>query len=378
MHFLAFFEKYFGLNKASNFSIFANLAIWQQAHKNRNAIRGLFDRNRFNLCDRGKTKLFNSYAPADFYTLNGRISLDNLLVKYRSVGLKPYAMLEMTRGCKNNCDFCALNRKRFGCFSRSTETVLAEAQYLAAKGIDRFHIIDPTFGIVRKKTDELLGGLVNFHTDYPNAEIEVLLRSDMATKNFVERLAAAGITKADLGMESMDDDALGAVKKQINASATYKAVEILHAAGIRVKLFHILFPDRLSRNTLLFFLELAERKINFTVQSSFLRKLPAPNSPPRFLEQDQTVFVLGIDTPEQLMEYMLANLAFPSMDWNKPDLELRNSIRKIFYEGGDLKDLFKVKKTATGFCMKIQGEKNYTYVHPERPEPVNFCIEGGR
>jgi len=31
MHFLAFFEKYFGLNKASNFSIFANLAIWQQA-----------------------------------------------------------------------------------------------------------------------------------------------------------------------------------------------------------------------------------------------------------------------------------------------------------------------------------------------------------
>jgi len=33
MHFLAFFEKYFGLNKASNFSIFANLAIWQQAHQ---------------------------------------------------------------------------------------------------------------------------------------------------------------------------------------------------------------------------------------------------------------------------------------------------------------------------------------------------------
>jgi len=33
MHFLAFFEKYFGLNKALNFSIFTNLAFWQQAHK---------------------------------------------------------------------------------------------------------------------------------------------------------------------------------------------------------------------------------------------------------------------------------------------------------------------------------------------------------
>lgn len=326
---------------------------------------------------RGKTELVDNYSPEYFYSLGDRFDFGNRLEDYRMIDLEPIAMLEMTRGCKNNCNFCALNRKRFGCFTRSLETVLAEAYYLAEKGIGRIHIIDPTFGIIRGKTDKLLDGLVNFHTAHPGVKIEVLVRSDMITPQFAEKLAKAGIVKVDMGMESMDDESLNSVSKKFGSRATCEAVEILSSHGIKIKLFHILFPGHISQKTIDFFLELADRSIDFIVQSSFLRKLPTPNSPPHFLEQDQTLFVPRTDTTEQLMEYLLVNLAFPSMDWDQPDLELRKSIRKIFRRGGNLKSLFEFR---SGYkCVKIKGGSNkYAYVHPERPDPVNYCIEERR
>lgn len=215
---------------------------------------------------------------------------------------------------------------------------------------------------------------MDFHTTYPEVTIEVLVRSDMITTQFAKRLAKAGIGKVDMGMESMDDDSLDSVGKRLGASATRRAVEILHSYGIKIKLFHILFPGHISQNTLLFFSELIYRRIDFVVQSSFLRRLPTRNSPPRFLDQDQTVFVPRIDTPEQLMEYLLVNLAFPSMDWKEPNLELREKIRKIFWEGGDLKSLFKFH----GSNERIEVMERFIYKQPEKPDPVNYCIEERR
>lgn len=65
---------------------------------------------------RGKTELIDNYPPEYFYSFGNRFDLENQLATYKAVGFRPIAMLEMTRGCKNNCNFCALNRKRFGCF----------------------------------------------------------------------------------------------------------------------------------------------------------------------------------------------------------------------------------------------------------------------
>lgn len=338
-------------------------------------IPGVYSRNGNSCCPaiEGNPALIDGYSVEGFYTARGRINFSNYIARYRSAGINLIGILEMTRGCRFRCDFCAINFNRIGFQQRSVETVIEEARFLAKHGILRQHLIDPTLGLNSKATVELLSGLAEVAQEFPEFSLEVLTRPELIKDEFVKLLRQAGVCRCAIGMETMDQPELSQVSKTLKPWLTSSAIKKLSESGIETKLFHILFPGKLSFATIKFFSKLKQRGVEFMVQSSFLRSLANPENQTDYLNHDQTVFVPSRDSIPQLMEWMLVNLAFPSMDMGfKCYDDLQRMIEKAS-SVGDLENCFEI--TQNGKRVSLYGENNrYSYVHPKIPEAVANCL----
>lgn len=317
-----------------------------------------------------KGKLLDGYESKEFYSVKGRFGFEGYLMEAREANLIPTAFVEMTRGCNSFCSYCAFGISGSACSHRKPETVLDEIRYLAGKGIIYVYIIDPTFGMAKKMTVELLEGLSIFHVANPEVKFDVITRPEYVTKDFAEELKAAGIVRCGIGMETMDREILKNYSKAITPEDVRTAVKFLAEAGIEVRLFHLIFPGKISVKTLEFLLELSREEVSFVIQSSFLRSLPTSESRAEFWTQDRTVFNPAQDTFEQLMEYLLINLAFPSMDLDFEDSEIRNLIKKNLEKGRRLKTLFSQSRENGKIVLKIGS---YTFTS-NGCDPVSVCI----
>ena len=318
-----------------------------------------------------KTKLLDGYGAEDFYTSKGRFDFEGYLKEAREVELTPIAFVEMTRSCDSSCNYCAFGIEASLRRCRKPSTVFGEICYLAEKGIDYILIIDPTFGMTQGAADSLLQKLATFHLEHPDVKFDVITRPEYVTEDFVRKLKAAGIVRCGVGMESMSQESLNSLAKTSKPQMVRLAVRNLAAVGIEARLFHMLLPGKFSQETLEFLLELAHEKIPFVVQSSFLRPLPNSKSQTQFYTQDRTVFDRQQDTPEQLLEYLLINLAFPSMDLDFEDSELRALIEKTLKEGKNLKTLFSQSREGGKLVLKISG---YAFTESETYAPMEQCI----
>ena len=296
-------------------------------------------------------RLFDGYDPADFYGLGGRSDyLPRTLEAYRSLGIKAHMVTRLSEGCPFQCSFCAINRDRMGHYCRSPETVAREIAYLASLGIRLIRITDPTFGGFPKETDELVGLLVSVAHQFPDLSLEVWTRPEMVMSERAQSWARAGIAQVDIGMETMSGGELVNAHKTLKPSKTRRAVETLATAGIRTKLFHIVFPGRISGETLAFFLELSDAELPFLIQTAFLRAVPSRFSGEDFLGLDHHIFNPEEDTLAQLGERLLANIAFPCMDFGVSFPVVREVIRAAIQEGKDMEELWYVDQDGD-FCL---------------------------
>lgn len=338
---------------------------------------GFYNSKESKSVQKGRSLLVDNYDPEIFFSIKGRFDFPDYLDSFRNFDLSIIGIIEMMRGCKCSCDFCAINSKRLGCYFRSSETVANEAMFLAKHGVKYIHIIDPTFGLDKKRTHTLLEKLANIHARF-KTNFEVVTRADIISNSFVQAMKKAGVSRCDIGMETMSSEQLEKVKKNLNPHITIKAIELLSQAEIQTKLFHIVFPGRISTETLGFLAELSQRKIDFIIQSSYLRELPTPNSPPHFIEQDQRVFDPEKDSIEQLMEYTLVNLCFKSMDTQYRETEeLTVIIEKYLKNNLPLENLFKYTGIKNNFRLdfipKLNGN-SYAYLHKKGiPFSLGMC-----
>jgi hypothetical protein len=186
----------------------------------------------------------------------------------------------------------------------------------------------------------------------------------------------AGITRVGIGMETMEKKSLQGVSKKTTPRKTRQAVDLLGKARLEAKLFHVVFPGKFSEKTIRFLMELSESGIPFKIQSSFLRSLPDRNSRPEFSLRDQTTYFPGKDTVEQLMECLLANMAFPSTNIKfneKGDPALRRNIKLLLERGISLKSLFKKNR----FGLELRYAVIHTYKPGLVPAPFNTLISPG-
>jgi radical SAM superfamily enzyme YgiQ (UPF0313 family) len=162
---------------------------------------------------------------------------------------KPHAAILTSRGCYAQCWYCVPNslsyarelehKRRHGVKPpvrlHSAARVVAEMRRLAELGFRSVSAIDDQFLWDERRTIEMCAGIEDLKLEW-----SCLARADRVTEKAAERMAAAGCSYVDLGTESFDQKVLDAVRKNIRAESTERAVRILKRHGIAVEL-NILF-----------------------------------------------------------------------------------------------------------------------------------------
>jgi radical SAM superfamily enzyme YgiQ (UPF0313 family) len=336
---------------------------------------GVYCRNRNASHSAGKQELADGYTSEDFYTSFRRIDFSGYIRRLRAAGVTPIGLIEMGRGCTFNCSFCALTKERIGFHTRSFETVVDEASYLASYGISEIQLIDPTAGLRKSDTESVLEGLARVAAVHRSVRFDLLTRPEFVTDRFALLCKRASVYRVALGMETMDESVLAAEHKTLRVVETERAVGVLSEHGIEVKLFHMMFPGKLSLATVRYLTQLKARRIRFVLQSSFARPLATRESEGNYLDYDHTVYNPSVDGVEPLMEYLLTNLAFPSMDVGvSGDSELAAVlVRTTTLES--LKELFEVSEDGMRVMLRMP-DKDVEYVH--QPDCLHSVAESLR
>jgi len=113
--------------------------------------------------------------------------------------------------------------------------VIEEMRHIAALGFKSVSIIDDQFLWDEKRTLAICEGIKDLKLEW-----SCLARSDRVTEKAAEAMAQAGCAYVDIGTESFDQRVLDAIKKNVRADDTERAVRVLKQAGIAVEL-NILF-----------------------------------------------------------------------------------------------------------------------------------------
>lgn len=142
-------------------------------------------------------------------------------------------VVEASRGCPHPCTYCALNIRRGAHRTRPVADVIADLENARTLPWHRRKlamILDNNLGGDLKFAKELLREVAKLHFWGIGAQFSIeCLRDD----EFVELLAASRCRMAFIGMESLNDRSLAAVKKRQNRVEEYKALfEKIHRRGI--------------------------------------------------------------------------------------------------------------------------------------------------
>lgn len=172
--------------------------------------------------------------------------------KYRG---RPHALMLASRGCSFRCSFCVPNALSFAremegfrvdgrkpkVMRASPERVEAEFKALKAQGYRSVHIADDQFLWERKRTLEICRRVQPLGLEWG-----MLSRADFLTDEaVVQALAEAGCVSIDIGVESLKQEVLDRIKKDLDVKDVYEAFRLLKKHGITPK-FNIMFgttPD---------------------------------------------------------------------------------------------------------------------------------------
>lgn len=185
--------------------------------------------------------------------------------RYDLVDLKKYPwprafQMQTTRGCPYECFFCeetVLYGKKFR--SRPVEEIVAEIKAIKKLGCRIIYFVDSVFAGARKNCEKLLAALVPLKIKWA-----ALWTMNNCNDGALVKLAQrAGCIHLNMGMESVDEDTLRAMKKNQNKTREYhKALMNLKKCGISYSLNFVYGWDTESesvyKNTLRF---LEENKV---------------------------------------------------------------------------------------------------------------------
>jgi anaerobic magnesium-protoporphyrin IX monomethyl ester cyclase len=159
---------------------------------------------------------------------------------------RPHALMLTSRGCSFRCSFCVPNAISFAremegfkvngrkppVAKASPERIAREFRWLKEHGYKSIHIADDQFLWARKRTMEICKLLEPIGMEWG-----MLSRADFLTdEEVVSALARAGCKSIDMGVESLKQDVLDKINKDLNVEDVYTAVRLLRKHGISPKL----------------------------------------------------------------------------------------------------------------------------------------------
>jgi radical SAM superfamily enzyme YgiQ (UPF0313 family) len=166
--------------------------------------------------------------------------------KFRSSGGRgTFTAVLTSRGCPYRCVYCVPNSLSFSreieCRraegakppwrARSASDVLAELEELSREGYRRISFIDDEFTIDKARVIEICRGMSGLGMVWG-----CLSRPDSMDDELAREMAAAGCSYVDVGVESLDQEVLDDIKKDIEVEEIHEGIACLKRAGIRAKL----------------------------------------------------------------------------------------------------------------------------------------------
>ena len=141
----------------------------------------------------------------------------------------PFALVEASRGCPHNCNFCSQCVFWGGTWRSKTPTRIAdEFEYCYNRfGTRFFWLTDDNFGL-GKRTDELCDEIINkgFADDimwFMQARCDDIVNH----KEVIPKLRKAGLTWILAGVESHSPETLASFNKRIDPSVSKEAIHLL-------------------------------------------------------------------------------------------------------------------------------------------------------
>lgn len=147
---------------------------------------------------------------------------------------KRIILFETYRGCPFKCSFC-FYPKDYGALlhSFSLERVAHDLREILNSGTKSIFLMDPTFNIPPKRQKDIIRVLAkNRKSDDMSVTVE--LRVDLLDREFMDLIKAAGISIVEIGLQSVNEDALRAVARKQNMRKITENVRYLQSIGIDV------------------------------------------------------------------------------------------------------------------------------------------------
>lgn len=278
----------------------------------------------------------NNFNPESLYSsYKDYISKIIMFVKNRNV--YPLGILEFSKGCLFNCDFCAGKSKYM---EKDISTVIKEIKYLYKLGIHKFYISDLTFGINRKFRDLVLDNLKEFKKKNDKFGFRCITRADLITNEFVQQLLESGCYEVGIGVECNERKILNLMNKKTSKDKNTKALEILGGSGISFKLFLIEgysgSNTSTSKRTFEMLNSLEDKNYNYFIQPALNRDIIPTQK--RFKEKEEIGIIkrgtinqldfrhdcrkYGWDTDKSIRSICLLMLAYPSTELGKRNKDL--------------------------------------------------------
>jgi anaerobic magnesium-protoporphyrin IX monomethyl ester cyclase len=171
--------------------------------------------------------------------------LDWPLYHYRTKPGSRLAITSWARGCRQSCSFCSQRKLWKGSWrARDPEAVVAEARMLRVRfGVDTLEVADehPTRDAAR--WEYILDRLIQ---EDLGIELLVETRADDITRDagILWKYRAAGVLHMYVGVESVRQDRLDAMRKEISVEQSRQAIALLNEAGIITETSFLLgFPE---------------------------------------------------------------------------------------------------------------------------------------
>lgn len=144
--------------------------------------------------------------------------------RYRYLGYSPCAIVKTAFGCPYQCNFCycrKLNQGRYA--SRDMELVVEE---IAGIDCDNIHIVDDTFLLERSR---VLSFVELVRSRQLKKNFVFYSRADFVVENedLIAELARVGTRGIIVGLEALDDGALGGYGKEITQDVNEQCVAVL-------------------------------------------------------------------------------------------------------------------------------------------------------
>jgi radical SAM superfamily enzyme YgiQ (UPF0313 family) len=142
-------------------------------------------------------------------------------------------LLETSRGCRYRCRFCYYWKSYTDTYYVSNDIILATLRHAAERGAREVFLLDPTLN-QRKDFADLLRLLA---AGNPGRRFIYFaeLRGEGVTEETARLLAAANFTEAEVGLQSIEPDAMALMDRKNNLRAFERGVRAMLAEGVRVK-----------------------------------------------------------------------------------------------------------------------------------------------